>query len=71
MAYHLKDHAGGDEWQDIYVVLNANKQSRTVKVKQGTYTVVCRDGRIDVNGLDNFNGNTVVVPAQSALIFHN
>ena len=71
VAYHLKDHAGGDEWQDIYVVLNANKQSRTVKVKQGTYTVVCRDGRIDVNGLDNFNGNTVVVPAQSALIFHN
>ena len=71
VAYRLKDHAGGDTWGDIYVVLNANKQSRTVKVQQGTYTVVCRDGRIDANGLDTFSGNTVVVPAQSALIFHN
>lgn len=71
VAYRLKDHAGGDTWGDIYVVLNANKQSRTVKVQQGSYTVVCRNGQIDQFGLDTFTGNTVVVPAQSALIFHN
>lgn len=71
VAYRLKDHAGGDTWQDIYVVLNASKQARKVSVPRDTYTIVCRDGRIDQGGLDTFTGNTATVPAQSALIFHN
>ncbi len=71
VAYRLKDHAGGDKWKDIYVVLNANKQSRTISVPSDSYTVVCRNGKIEQSGLDTFNGNTVIVPAQSALIFHN
>ena len=71
VAYRLKDHAGGDMWQDIYVVLNANRQSRTITVPDGNYTIVCRDGQFRHIGLDTFSGNTVIVPAQSALIFHN
>lgn len=71
VAYRLKDHAGGDMWQDIYVVLNANRQSRTITVPDGNYTIVCRDGQIRNSGLDTFSGTTVNVPAQSALIFHN
>ena len=71
VAYRLKDHAGGDMWQDIYVVLNANRQSRTITVPDGNYTIVCRDGQIRNIGLDTFSGTTVNVPAQSALIFHN
>ena len=71
VAYRLKDHAGGDMWQDIYVVLNTNRQSRTITVPDGNYTIVCRDGQIRHIGLDTFSGNTVNVPAQSALIFHN
>ena len=71
VAYRLKDHAGGDKWKDIYVVLNANKQSRTISVPSDNYTVVCRNGKIEQSGLDTFSGNTVIVPAQSALIFHN
>ena len=71
VAFRLKDHAGGDAWQDIYVVLNAGKTAREIALPQGTYTVVCRDGRIDESGLDTFTADKVEVAPQSALILHN
>ena len=37
----------------------------------GSYTVVCTNGVIDVNGIDQFQGSEAVVAPMSALIFHN
>ena len=71
VAYRLKDHAGGDAWKDIIVALNANTTEKTITVPAGSYTVVCRDGKIDENGLATVKGPTVTVPPQSALILHN
>ena len=69
VAFRLKD-APNDEWKDIIVILNANTKAMQVSVPEGDYTVVCRDGRIDEQGLGNVSGPTVTVPAQSALIMH-
>ena len=69
VAYCLKDVAD-DEWQDIIVILNANTKAVKVSVPEGDYTVVCRDGRIDEQGMGNVSGPTLSVPAQSALIMH-
>ena len=69
VAFRLKD-APGDEWQDIIVILNANAKTMQVSVPEGDYTVVCRDGRIDEQGMGNVSGPTLSVPAQSALIMH-
>ena len=71
VAYRLKDHAGGDEWQDIIVVLNANREAKTVSIPEGQYTVVCMDGKIDASGLGEVSGDKVQVAPQSALIIHN
>ena len=71
VAYRLKNHAGGDAWNDIIVIFNANKAARQVTVPQGTYTVVCKDGKIDEDGLETVNGMQVTVHPQSALILHN
>jgi len=71
VAYRLKDHAGGDAWNDIIVIFNANKAARQVTVPQGTYTVVCKDGQIDEGGLETVSGTQVTVQPQSALILHN
>ena len=70
VAFRLKDHAGGDEWKDIYVVLNANVTAQEVTIPEGTYTVVCADGRIDEKGISTLSGTTVSVAPQSALIMH-
>ena len=71
VAYKLKNHAGGDSWNTIYVVLNANTEPRVLAVDDGHYTIVCCDGVIDENGLETVDGSQVIIPAQSALIMHD
>ncbi len=71
VAFCLKGNAGGDAWRDIYVVLNASKTTQQVSLPLGSYTTVCRDGKIDENGLDTFTADSVEVRPQTALIIHN
>ncbi|MBR6261862.1 MAG: type I pullulanase [Prevotella sp.] len=71
VAFTLKSHAGGDAWNNIIVVLNASKETRQIELPKDKYTVVCSNGKIDENGLETINGNTVQVAPQSALILHN
>ncbi len=70
VAYALENLQGIDAWNDIVVVLNANRQPTVVTLPEGSYTVVCSDGRIDEQGLRTLPGGRVTVAAQSALIFH-
>jgi pullulanase len=70
-AFILKNHAGGDAWDNIIVVLNASGSAVAVDIPKGTYTVVCCDGQIDEKGLGEVNSNSVLVDPQSALIMHN
>lgn len=70
IAYRLKDHANGDSWQEIIVVLNGRTTPAKLTVGDGKYTVVCRDGLIDSRGLGTLYGPEVFVPAQSALIIY-
>lgn len=68
VAWRLKEHAGGDKWEDIVVVLNSRREPARVTVPQGNYTVVCKDGFINEGGLAKVSGTELTVPAQSALI---
>ena len=68
VAYRLKEVPG--DWSNIIVVLNANREAMQVEVPEGAYTIVCRDGRIDEQGLGQANGPTVSVSPQSALIMY-
>ncbi len=70
VAYALENLQGIDAWNDIIVVLNANRQPTVVTLPEGSYTVVCSDGRIDEQGLRTLPGGRVTVAAQSALILH-
>ena len=71
VAFRLKDHAGGDAWKDIYVVLNANKYAALIDVPQASYTSVVAAGKVDLNGIRTTITSRLEVPAQSALIVHN
>lgn len=68
VGFRLKGNAGGDEWQDIIVVLNGSKECREMTLPDGTYTVVCCDGVINESGLGTVDGGKVNVDAQSAII---
>ena len=71
VAFQLKNYAGRDDWRNIIVVLNASKAEQTVSVPQRKYTVVCRDGVINEQGLASFDTNQVKVSPQTALIIHD
>ena len=68
VAYRLKNHAGGDKSKEIIVVLNANKETVSINIPKGRYTVVCREGVISEKGLGKMHGGVVNVAMQSALI---
>lgn len=70
VAFRLKDHAGDDPWQDIVVILNANREARTVSIPEGRWTVVCQDGTVNEAGIREFQGSQATASPQSALILH-
>lgn len=71
VAFHLKNHAGGDKWKDIYVILNGSNDLKSVQIPDGTYTIVCANGQINEKGLGEMQGGEVMIDRQSALILHN
>ena len=70
IAFRLKDHANGDSWEDIIVAFNSRMTPARLEVPVGKYTVVCKDGVIDVRGLGTQTGSEVIIPGQSALIMY-
>lgn len=70
VAYTIDGSVVNDPWGQIVVVLNANPRPVSVNLPKGNYTVVCRDGRINLNGMGKQKGGKVLVAAQSALILH-
>lgn len=70
IGFRLKDNAGGDAWNNIIVILNGNKESKEVEIPEGKYTVVCCDGVINEQGMEQIEGGKVLVDGRSALILH-
>ena len=50
VAFRLKDHAGGDKWNNIYVVLNGNNTIQSINIPKGKYTIVANNGVINEGG---------------------
>lgn len=68
IAYTLDGTAVGDSWKKVVCVMNSKKEAQQVTIPSGNYTVVCREGQVDLLGLGTQAGGVVSVPAQSALI---
>ena len=71
LAFRLKDHAGGDVWKNIIVILNPSATAQTVTIPQGRYTVVCQGGTVDEQGLGTTEGTTFKTAPFSASILHD
>ena len=71
VAFRLKDYAGRDDWRNIIVILNRNRDAQQVDVPKAMYTVVCQDGQINEQSTSKVFGRRVTVSPQSALILHD
>lgn len=72
VALRLKNHAGGDAWNDIIVILNANRTAQTINIPMNQYTAVVKDGLVKAEGIgDTINADKVEVAAQRAMIIYS
>ena len=71
VVFRLKNHAGGDKWNNIYVVLNGNTDLQSVNIPKGKYTIVANNGVINEAGIGEMEGGEVMIDAQTALILHD
>lgn len=71
VAFRLKNHAGGDKWNNIYVVLNGSINLQSVNIPKGKYTIVANNGVINEAGIGEMEGGEVMIDAQTALILHD
>ena len=70
VGFMLTGHAGGDVWNNIIVVFNANNETREVTVPKGRYTIVASNGTINETGWGSVETDHLWVDAHSMLIAH-
>lgn len=68
ISYSIKNHANGDEWDEIKLVFNGNAEPIEVKIPRGNWTVIARDGKIKAEGIGTSKGGKIMVEPTSALI---
>lgn len=72
VAFRLKNHAGGDAWNNIVVILNANRTPQTINIPMNQYIAVVKDGVVKAEGIgDTINADKVEVAAQRAMIIYS
>lgn len=70
IAYTLGEHANGDEWTEILVAYNGNRHEAEINIPEQEWTVVCRDGQINLESEEKISGGNVTIAASSALILY-
>lgn len=70
IAYTLGEYANGDEWKEILVAYNGNRTQADIHIPEQEWTVVCRDGQINPDGLDRTAGGDISMAPSSALILY-
>ena len=71
VAFRLKDYAGRDDWRNIVVILNANREQAAVNLPKAMYTIVCQNGEINEASTNKLFGRRALVAPQTAMILHD
>jgi pullulanase len=70
VGYRLKDHANGDKWKNILVLLNGNTSAKKVSIPAGNWSLVADEQRVDEKGIRNKITGTVELPATAAYVLY-
>jgi len=67
LAYQIGDNANGDEWNKILVLLNGSDLNKTIKLPQGTWTLIADGNQIKNSGIAQ-RSSTITIPAMTAFV---
>lgn len=70
IEYSLTDHANGDQWKDILVLLNGNREDKTISLPPGDWILVGNGDKIDEKGIQKMNNPTIILAATTASILY-
>lgn len=70
IAYTLGEYANGDEWKEILVAYNGNRHEAEINIPEEEWTVVCRNGEINLDSLEHISGGKIQIAPSSALILY-
>lgn len=68
VAYTIANHANGDTWKNILVVLNGNNREQQISIPAGEWTLVLDADQINEKGIRKVPGGVLNVPAITALV---
>lgn len=69
ISYSLKNHANGDEWEEIKVVFNGASHPQEINIKKGNWLIVAKDGKMAHDAsLGATQGGEITLAPYSALI---
>ncbi len=70
IQYQLTDHANGDQWKDILVLLNGNRKDITTNLPAGSWILVGNGDKIDEKGIQKMSSPTITLPATTASVLY-
>ena len=68
VGYTLKNHAGYDEWEEIVVLFNGNKEAHKVQLPANNWKVVVNDEYAGIDVLEVIDENEVSIEGISAMV---
>ena len=70
IEYQLSNHANGDQWKDILVLFNGNKEEVNLNLPAGNWVLVADADQIDEKGIQKVTSSTITIAATSANILY-
>lgn len=70
LMYRLKDHANGDAWKDVLVVLNGNELNKTLSIPEGPWRLVVDGQKAGEKILRTVSGKVLTIPGRTAFVLY-
>ena len=68
VGYTLKNHAGGDEWAEIVVLLNGNEKNQIVALPDEEWNIVVDGKQAGIEIIGKIDGNKVEIEGKTAMV---
>jgi pullulanase len=69
IAYKLKDHANGDKWKEIIVLLNGDAHKKQFTLPEGEWIMAVSEGEVKEKGLKKMKGEIAVTGTTAFVLY--
>ena len=71
IIYHIANHANGDSWKNVLVILNGDPTEKTVKLPEGKWTLAVDGNRVNEKGISKGNSGEMKVAGTAAYVLYS